>query len=273
MKTVKVLLAVLMFICINGYSQKIYIRGGGGAALSTSADDIENLISYNTGYYNMSTKLKGVGTGFPFVVAAGYNLSNYFSVELGINYFYGLQLQRTLSNIFMGGDTYSDYETKWHGQMFCITPAFVMSVPLNKFRPYSRLGMLFGVMNNIIRNNHNQNHYEAIEIQSRIKEYGGIAIGAQAAVGTNFAINDLISLFAEIQLNGISYSPSHGKYTQYMVNGVEKLDTRTVKENSWDYKKELTFPNDIPDDQPDEQLSTNYHFNNVGLLIGIKLNL
>ncbi len=271
MKTIRILLIGVLLLGMNAYGQKIYIRGGLGVAVSTAA--------YYTGDYNHSgsndiitAKKQGIGTGLPFVLAVGYKLNKHFGFELGIDYFYGFKMKTKSTS------DYYTYETKYSGQMLSIVPAFVISLPLDKILPYARLGLKLGVLNSLVMSDHNVNSYPqkattSITIDSKSKLYGGIAFGVQSAVGADFVLSDLISLFAEIQVDGISYSPSHGKFTEYTENGVDKLSSMTEKEKRWDYLKEVDGNKTIPDSEPDENVKQNYPFGNVGLVIGVKVNL
>jgi hypothetical protein len=162
--------------------------------------------------------------------------------------------------------------------MLSLVPAFVMTFPLDKIHPYARLGLKLGVMNSIVYQHHDiQISYpeKATEtiIDSKNKNYGGIALGVQAAVGTDYDISDKISIFGEVQVDGISYSPKHGKILEYSQDGVDQMGDRTVKENNWDFLKEVDGSKTIPDDQPNESPRVNYHFGNVGLIVGIKYTL
>ena len=111
------------------------------------------------------------------------------------------------------------------------------------------------------------------ESQEKYRDYGGIAVGAQAAAGTDFVLNDRFTLFGEIQADGITYSPKHGKYTEFKQNGTDLLGTRTVNQNEWNYMKVVDNSKRIPGDQPSEQIKHSYQFGNVGLVIGLKINL
>ena len=271
MKTFKILFAGILLIGMSAQAQKIYIRAGFGAAVSTAAN---YMVNYNnvSGSNTATSKKQGYGTGLPFVLAAGYSLNEHFGFELGIDYFMGFPLKQT------GKSNYSSFETKWKGQMLSIVPAFVMTLPLDKVKPYARLGLKLGVLNSAVYTDHNVSSYPVkttsdLTTDSKSKDYGGIAIGAQAAVGTDFVLSDLLSLFGEIQLDGISWSPKKGKYTEYSENGVDQMGSRSVKRNTWVYLKEVDHSKTIPDDQPAEYSKENITFGNVGLVIGVKINL
>jgi|WetSurMetagenome_2_1015567.scaffolds.fasta_scaffold246642_1 hypothetical protein len=269
MKTSRILFIGLLFIGMNMQAQEIYIRAGLGAAVSTAANIVLDANSSSTSS-TLTSKKAGLGTGLPFVLAPGYRFNEHFGVELGINYFYGFTIKGKNEN------SYSGSEKKYHGQMLSLVPAFIMTFSVDKIHPYARLGLILGVMNSVVYKSHETYNPElkaaTMEIDSKDKDYGGIAIGAQAALGTDYAISDKISLFGEIQVDGISYAPKHGKYLEYSQNGVDVMGDRTVKQNKWDYKKEIDFTQTMPDDQPDQVARVNHRFGNVGLVIGVKFN-
>jgi len=278
MKPFRILIIGLLFTGMSIQAQKIYFRGGFGAAVSTAADISYHLtgISDSTSWtaQTLATKKAGVGTGLPFVIAAGYKLSDNFSAELGIDYFYGFNV--AVKDIFY----YSPIESKGRGQMLSLVPAFVLTFPIEKFHPYARLGLKIGVLNSVVYNIHETYTYITqnentitVDLESKSKDYGGIAIGVQAALGTDYALNEKISLFGEIQVDGISYSPKHGKYLEYSENGADQMGNMTEKQKKWNYLKDIDYNKSIPDDQPWEKPRLNYRFGNVGLIVGVKFNL
>lgn len=271
MKTMRIILIMFVMIGITTHAQKFYIRGGLGFAVSTAASDNYNFNTPANSPTTITTNKKGIGTGLPLALAGGYMINEHFAFELGFNYFYGFTLQSTNT------DPISSYDTKWRGQMLSIVPALVLSIPLDKLKPYARLGLKLGVLNSIVYWEQNVNIYESNQttevIQTQIKEYGGIAVGAQAAVGTEIVLSSRLSLFGEIQLDGISYSPKHGKYTEYDINGTDILGSLPVNMKDWNFVNETTFPATIPQDQPGEQVKKNFHFGNAGVVVGVKVSL
>lgn len=274
MKKFQILFLGFILIGMSIQAQNLYIRAGLGVAVSTAASYTNDYSYGSSNNYTLTSKKQGLGTGLPFIVAVGYNLNEHFALELGIDYFYGFSNNQKMES----NNSTWDYNRKWHGQMLSLVPAFVMSLPLDKFKPYARLGLKVGILNSVVSTTHEVDSYPeksttAIETDSKVKLYGGIAIGAQAAVGTDFILSDWISLFGEIQIDGISYAPKHGKVTEYTENGVDKMGTRTVNQNQWDYLKVTDNPKSIPNDQPNEFNKINEQFGNVGLVLGVKINL
>jgi len=275
MKKSGIILIGLLLIGMSLQAQKIYVRAGLGAAVTTAANIIGDNTMTNDGTDKVTTKKAGLGTGLPFVLAAGYKLHENFFVELGIDYFYGFSIKS--KDVYPTYYPSSSIDSKWHGQMLSIVPAVVMTFAINKIHPYARLGLKLGVLNSVVYNDTEiksapERAGESTH-ESKSKDYGGIALGVQAALGTDYAISDKISLFGEIQVDGISYSPKHGKYLEYSIDGVDQMGNRTVNQNEWDYLKDVDYTKNITADQPDEASRVNHRFGNVGLVIGVKYTI
>jgi len=271
MKTSGIIIAFLLLNGMSVQAQKFYIRGGLGIAVSTAATENYNMDTPANSASILTSNKKGIGTGLPFVLAGGYKINDHFGFELGIDYFFGFSIKSTTSGPNFNSDS------KRHGQMLSLVPALVISLPLDKVKPYARLGLKLGIMNRMVYQDNwaiiNDSIEYHSEVQSKSKDYGGIAIGAQAAVGTDFALSKRLSLFCEIQVDGISYSPKHGEYTSYIENGNDRLGSMTACEKKWDYVKTETMSKPGPLDQPDQRVKTNLMFGNVGLVLGVKITL
>ncbi len=269
MKKTETLLLCLLFFGTGIHAQTFYTRAGLGFAVTTAAN-ISTSSYYNSGgnASTISGKKEGIGTGVPFVLAAGYKLNPNLGFEFGIDYFTGFSMSSK-----SGSDTYSS-TSKTRGQMLSLVPAVFFTFPINKLSPYARLGLKIGIVNNVTYEyNNTYNSSQLADIESKSKNYGGVAMGVQAAVGTDYAFNDMVSIFGEIQVDGISFSPTHGKYTVYNVDGVDQLSSMDLHEKSWNYLKEIDNSKNHPSDEPDERFRTNYRFGNVGLIIGAKINI
>ena len=271
MKKLQVIFVVLFLIGMPLQAQKFYIRGGPGIAVSTAASNNYDIDTPANSASTLTSNKKGIGTGLAFVLAGGYKFNDHFGIELGIDYFSGFTIKSKYTSSGYNSDS------KSHGQMLSLVPALVMSLPLDKFKPYARLGLMLGIMNSVVFQEHRLISIDSIEykdeIQSKSKDYGGIAVGVQAAVGTDFVLSNRLSLFGEIQVDGISYSPKHGKYTEYTNNGIDHLGSMPVSQKEWDYVHEATMSVTGGSDQPGNEITRNFMFGNVGLVLGVKVNL
>ena len=267
MKKLYITIICLLFTGLNIQAQNLYIRAGLGFAVSTSAQFVTKSTSTN----GWDLKKAGIGTGLPFVAAVGYKLGANIGIELGIDYFQGLNI-KSADDQYYNGHTVTDATTKTHGSMLSLVPAFVLTIPLEKLQPYARIGVKIGVLSSEMTKVDGSTLYYVGEISQKVpvttkeKDYGGVAFGFQAAIGTDFKLSNMLSLFGEIQMDGISYAPSKGKFTEFTVNGVDQLSQMSTTDKSWDYSKSRT-------DGDDKQDKFNIPFNNVGLVVGVKIKL
>ena len=270
MKRTSILFAGLLLCSFTIQAQNFYLRWGLGCAVSTSAN-ISTDYTYNMNGSDVQksvAKKGGYGSGLPLVMAAGYQLSKYAGFELGIDYFYGFSYKSV--------STFPTYttETKRHGQMLSLVPAVVVFFPLNnKITPYARLGLKLGILNRVTTSYNRTAGTNVYPQDWEARDYGGVAVGVQAACGAELKLNTNLALFGEIQVDGISYAPKHGEYTAYTLNGVDKMGDMTVNDKQWNYIREYDPAKTIPDTQADEVSCVNRKFGNAALMIGIKFNL
>jgi hypothetical protein len=262
MKTRNILILLLAVFSFSGQSQSLYVRAGLGAAICTAPHMIYQLTD-NESEHLTESKRGGLGNGLPIMAAVGYYLGDNLGIELGVNYFSGFNA-KTVNN--SAGLIVTDKE---HGSMLSIVPALVMRIKGDKLQPYARLGLMIGVLNS----EKFDTQVSGLSSGERIsKDYGGISIGAQAALGTEFKLSDLLSLFGEINIDAISWAPTKGKYTKVNEDGVDQLGSMTTKEKSWVYTKSYDSSVPIADSDPSKTALVNYSFTNAGLVIGVKIN-
>lgn len=266
MKTKTLLILIFTIVSLCAQAQSFYVRAGLGAAISTSPRiGYQSTTIGDSGYYQkIDSKRIGLADGLPIVAAAGYYFGNNFGVELGVDYFAGFNVKP----FFIDEDTWT---AKGRGSMLSIVPAIIIRINNDKLKPYARLGIMIGVLNKVLMfqtNNPSSSYSES----TTSKDYGGIAIGAQAALGAELPLGKLLSLFGEVNLDEISWAPTKGKYLKDTYNGVDQLANMTTKEKTWIYVKNLDTSQPIPYSDPDKQTLVNYSFSNVGLIVGVKLN-
>jgi opacity protein-like surface antigen len=217
-----------------------------------------------------------LGTGLPFAITAGYRFNDHYAVELSIDYFKGLRTSKTDTRTNgNGSSTVTDEATtKVSAGMLSITPSFVMSTNCGPVRPYARLGVEIGVSNNYysIMTGANYMFKSTPQGDMLTRDYGGIAVGIRGAMGVEYPINKMISVFGEIQARAISFSPKHGKVTKYTVDGEDRLSTLTTRESKWDYVKSVTNPNSLTSDDPAQYLRVTHSVSGAILAVGVKIN-
>jgi hypothetical protein len=265
-KTLFIFIFTIVSLCVQ--AQSFYVRAGLGAAISTSPRISTQFTTFGDSaffYQTDDSKRICLANGVPIVAAAGYYFGNNFGIELGVDYFAGFNV-KPFDEFYESATT-----SKGRGSMLSIVPAFVVRINNDKLKPYARLGIIIGVLNKVLDFETSDLSSNSSETTSKI--YGGIAVGAQAALGAELPLNDFISLFGEVNLDEISWAPTKGKYLKDTYNGVDLLPNMTTKEKTWIYVKNLDTSQTIPDSDPNKNTLVNYSFSNVGLIVGVKLNL
>jgi hypothetical protein len=255
MKTVSLVMLIVLF-STTIQSQNFYIRGGGGAAISISPQySVQQSQTTGSNYYTEDAKKTGMGDGFPITLACGYNLSGHFAFELGVNYFrsitYSVETYSYFSNPIYYLPEYIN--KKSHAGILSLVPAFVLKFGAGRFTPYGRIGMKIGILNSImtkeVENAENTDgSYTKLETTS--VDQGGLSVGAQVAVGTEYAFSKVFSLFGEINIDALSWSPDKGRYTVYKVDGVDKLGDLHENEKSWVYETNVSSSDQYTLDNP-----------------------
>ena len=267
MKTKIFFILILSAMSLCAPAQSFYLRAGLGAAVCTAPH-----LSYQSTETSYEAVRTGLGDGIPVVAAAGYYFSSHFGVELGVDYFCGFS-HKTVDDEYGLTST-----TKYRGSMLALVPAFVIKFDAGKFSPYARLGVMIGVLNSEKMDGKLSGQSDSAWVYNgkadyTLKNYGGIAIGAQAAVGVTYPLGKILSFFGEVNMDGISWAPKKGKYTKYSVNGEDKLPGMTTYNKTWVFEKKTEWESSSPSSEPQKFSLINFSFANVGLIVGVKINL
>ena len=210
-------------------------------------------------------------------LAAGYMLSQYVGLELGVNEFIGMAKKVNLSATVSSGSyvVSQTIDLKRSGMMLQLVPAIVITPGLESINPYARVGMIVGILPSITSKGEgtatNTGGYKATSsFTYKSVANGGLALGFTAAGGVSFNLSDQIGLYGELVYNGITYSPKKGKFKEYKEDGIDNLPTMTTKDKEWTFEKELNDV-DIPDGTPNKVAKTTVNFSNVELNVGIRI--
>ncbi|MEI6899087.1 MAG: outer membrane beta-barrel protein [Bacteroidota bacterium] len=265
---------VMGFFTITMQAQSFYARLGVGATMGLTHYDGSFGNQTLVGTTSDITELRstGLGSGLNIDLGLGKMFSPYIGVELGLNYFMGFGIKATYNGT--AGSYTQTGENKISAKMFQIIPAIVITPGFEKLNPYGRFGLIIGVgggIKNAITSN-NTGGLKASSVDYIEKESGGVALGFSTALGADYHIGSALSLFAEINLNGLQYSPSKGKIDTWTVDGIDRLPFATTKEKQWDYVSKLDSQVDIPDGSSNQLLKQTAILTNVGISIGVKFS-
>jgi len=269
MKKTIILIIFLVFYIGSSNAQKFYARiGVGASAGTTSTLDMLYKYSYDGGNRTIRVVPVDLGSGMNGSVAFGFMPCKYVGFELAISKFIGF-LSRGDSVMKMLGGVNSEATVK--ANVLSLIPSVVVSAGLEKVNPYGRFGIMIGVlpvMRQFYKSERTSVH-PPNEVEATHEYTGGVAIGFNATGGVSFKVNNLISMFAELNFTGMSYSPTESDLIRYDINDVDQLPSLSTKQKETIYLKKINLDEQIPDTSPDKKLMKSYSLNSVGASFGI----
>ena len=212
-----------------------------------------------------------LGKGFNFGETVGYMFNSRFGAELEVDYTLGAKTETKVKAL--SGDYFKQSLTS---NMVQFKPAFVLSAGYSKLNPYVKLGGIVG-LGKIKQEVQNKSGIDLNEVEAEAK--GGVAFGYHAGIGISYGITSNLSLFGEVNMNSLSYTPTEGKLTKYTVNGVDELPTLNTSQKEYDYIEGnpylLAFGGGATIDptKPLRSPKTSYNYNTIGINIGVKYSL
>ena len=269
MKKTLLFLFILMIMSQLAQAQFYYARLGFGVSGAISSNrDLLYSYSSNGSTRSVTAVPLGLGRGITGIAAFGFKPSKYIGIEIGLSEFVGLPKIADSVTDLPGG--YS-VEARVKGNMLCLTPAVVISPGFEKVDPYARIGLVIGLRPTINATvTYEKGSVNPPEEYKMVRQYyGNVALGLNAAMGVNWNINDLISLFAEFNFTSINYSPNYSEVTLFEKNGVDQLSTLTVKQTKTEYHNSINPDEQIADTSPNQELKKTLPFSNAGLFFGI----
>ena len=210
-----------------------------------------------------------LGKGLNFGGAFGYMFNKNIGAELGISYLLG-GTTKIVSEANYNA-LYYKYERTMHSNMLRFIPSVVIASGFEGINPYAKFGLLIGTGSFFIDDDSDIDG--DIRVQKR-KYNGGFALGLNSALGAIYTINDNISIFGEIDMVNLSYSPTKGELTESTLNGVDQLPFTTTSVKETEYVDSYTFDSANPpsDSEPSKELKFKMPYGSVGLNVGLKIN-
>jgi len=272
--------ALLMFISlfsIAAYSQ-FYINVGGGYNLGIANQSLLN----NYERTNNITKIENVkvslGKGLNFGLNLGYMFNSNIGIDLQCSYLLGDETtSESKDNYTFLNINFYDYEKiSIKSQMFRVNPSIIIASGFDKLDPYAKFGVIFGfgsINLNYLDEEYENNQLEDKEVV-KWKMDGGMAFGISSALGLMYHISDLISVYGELDLVGMSYAPIKGVMTEYTVNGADKLPNLTTDDKEIDFVDDITYDYNNPPSsaEPSKELKNYLPYSSIGLNIGVRFS-
>ncbi|MEI7983011.1 MAG: outer membrane beta-barrel protein [Bacteroidota bacterium] len=267
----KILFLVLLGSMLTGVvnAQNFYTRIGIGLSGGTSSN-LDMLYKYtNTGTkQTVEVVPVDLGSGFTGTVAFGYMVKKYLGFELSISEFIGFPNIGDSIMKFPGG---TDVTARVTGNMLCVTPSIVITAGLEKVNPYARFGIVIGVLPSMYeRLEATQATNPVTDIVMIRRFYGGAALGYSAALGVDFNLNKVVSLFVEATFQGLTWSPFYSEINKYTVDGNDHLGELTTFQKKTEYYSKLETNDYVSPDVPKKELRKTYPFDNAGVSFGVR---
>lgn len=288
MKKQMLFLIAVVLVSFQGWAQKndtkqveieskfvevgdLYIRAQLGFAWGTHSE-ILNQTTTTSGNENTTVLTEAMkvryGTGLPFGIGVGYMLTKNIGVELGIDYFNGFGTKIVNNN---DGEEAKIVTSALH---LSVVPSVVAKIEVGNVIPFIRMGLDVSVVNQVKTHMTGYTYlFKASSGKRSQRDYGGLTLGINAAAGVEFPLSKMISIFGEIQADQVSWSPKHGKVTKYEVEGEDMLSSLSTRQKQWDYVKSINSDDPTPSDEANKVLRITHSFDNVGLVVGVKINL
>jgi hypothetical protein len=247
------------------YYGRAGIGGGIGLCYYDPCDYYYNEDYFSPNYDNLQSVGFAPGHGFNINIAAGYRLNKHLAVELGLRDFFGTNIKTTYNSNGEGG-SYSDV-IKTRGMMFQVVPGIVLNAGMDKFDPYARFGLIIGAVPRIYEKEEQTDGTNTVNFEGVYK--GGIPLGFNAALGVNYTLSDRIKLYAEINCNGINFTPKKYELTLYTQNGADQLGSLSTNQKETEFVNKYDAMEEIPSTSPDKQLKESFPFSNVELAVGV----
>ncbi|MFZ4549562.1 MAG: outer membrane beta-barrel protein, partial [Bacteroidales bacterium] len=248
-----------------------YAKINAGYGLQMSSQNIDYFsftnFSIDTASSTQEQVKTSLGKGLVFEGAVGYLFNKNIGVELDVSYLLGTKTQ---TNQTLYG---SRRNNSLSANMLRINPSFVVSCGFEKINPYAKLGLIIGFGKIFYEDDYTS---ASGSVVSEIMELsGGIALGLNAGAGIMYHLNEKLSLFGEINMVNLSYSPSRGELTKSTINGTDRLPDLTIAEKEVDFVDSYTTDTNTPytHTEPREELKESFPFGSAGLNVGIKINL
>lgn len=206
-----------------------------------------------------------LGEGFNTGLAFGHDFNEHVSGELGLSYLFG----STTTATYTGFD--ESATNRLSASLLRINPSVVIDAGSGDWVPYAKFGFIVGFG----KVDFEAESISASETSNGRLEIDGTAAGWTSSIGIRHEMSSKVSLFGEVSLVAMNYTPSKAKLTEYDINGVDQLNTLTVSDREVEFVDDFDFPATLPQptDQPYTTLQKQLPFGSIGLRIGARINL
>ncbi|PHR42445.1 MAG: hypothetical protein COA32_17500 [Fluviicola sp.] len=270
MKNLAILIALL--ICQVSWTQNIYgsVSGGYQRIIQSTQPPSYIVNTYHQISYPWFTRLEGLSfsDAVSTVLSFGHLLTENIGYELTGSYL------KPLTVIEENGYT----EHQFSGRFFRTSFKIVLSIPIQKFDLYSKLGVNYTIGKlYYYQRLYNKGEMPLSFEESTLKyEYtNGSRLGYNLALGTSFNFNERLSVFTEIYAIYQPFEPSKGQRIEQTTDGISEMQYADepyfsqiqfgAESMSYYYSEDKS--------QPQKLYKRNYSLGGVGINLGVKFIL
>ncbi len=270
----KIIIVLAILACSASiHAQGLYLKAGGSMALgwpwTYSANESYNKLEMSTTGTEVQSKNTNFGLGFSPMISAGYMFNQYIGAELGLGYQMGIT--RVNENILLNTTTYKTYkaDTRMKCDWMWVNPQLVLATPnTTGFSPYGRVGVVLGFSPKmtISLENVDDSGIRKTEIT------GGMPWGINLALGTNYPLCKNFSVFGELEMLQMNYTPETSEIKEYKdAKGNDVLSALTEKSKKTEFSDSWSST-DISNDQPNKAARINLPLSSFKINAGIRFN-
>ncbi|MCX6187418.1 MAG: outer membrane beta-barrel protein [Bacteroidetes bacterium] len=264
--TSKTIIALaITFFSFNSFAQNFYAKLNGGyswatATMSTSSlNEVGSISSLDKVNFNFG---KGINLGG----AVGYMFNKNIGAELGINYLLGGNTEFSLKSSF-SNDAYT-----YSATLLSFIPSIVITPGFDKINPYAKFGLSIGSATFTVKDENIGTSGSITNTTNITNVYsGGVALGLVSSLGATYKVADKISVFAEMCILTMKYSPTKSELTESKINGVDNLSNLNTRSKVTEYSDSYSIDNSVPTDNntPRKSIAPNFPFSSIGVNVGI----
>lgn len=262
--------AVLLSISTVNAQKGFYTGIGVGYGFSSPTDVLGTKYSIDSDGTEKESNIYGsLGAGFNSSVNVGYMFGDHFGMDLGVNYFIGSKT--TINEVISPTGELNAFSKS---NQLRLIPSFVMTTG-GEFALYTRAGFIFPVIGTTFTES--SSDFSGIQTDQHFESKGTFSIGYHGAFGAKYALNEHLSLFAEISGAYLRIKSKSTSMTKNSVNGVDFLSGMTTYQKETIYKDELNsssnnalYNSNSNAGSAKEDLSKKTNYNGAFLNVGVK---
>lgn len=272
MKT-KIIILISFLTCFgNIQAQGLFVKAGGSFALgwpwTYSANETYNQIEMSTTGTQAHARNANFGMGISPIISAGYMFNSFIGAELGFGYQFGIN--RVNENTYLNTTSLKTYEA--NSSIKCswmwLNPQLIIATNYTAFSPYGKVGLIMGFSPKmtILVENVDDSGIRKSEIT------GGMPWGFNLALGINKKIKNNISVFGEIEMTQMNYTPEQSEITEFKDSeGNDILSTLNLKTKTTEFS-DCWSSDDISNDNPNKSARINVPLSCIKFNAGIRIN-